>query len=660
MVVDQAKLAQANGAGLFCIGVELDQLTGPAYENYWTDIITAVRAVFSGKLTYSADWDDALSPWQYGGSGLPAGTGDITTQISFWKQLDYVGIDEYAPISDLTNPTLAQLIAGWTQVPTAPTTLAVTGNQSLISYYQGIAATLGMPLLFTELGYANSSDAASSPATPGYDENGSTDGATADPALQADLYQAYFDAWQQAGKGALAGTYIWNCQPSGDVNNSDFSPQGLAAQTQLADGYAACYATGTRIRTARGDVPVEALRVGDRAVTASGAYRPITWIGRRHLDAAFVTAHPNTRPVRVLAGAFGAGLPARTLFLSSGHPVLVAADADNAGGVLVPIMCLINGTSIARVIVATVTYWHVELDRHDLLLAEGLAAESLLDDGIRAWFDQGSDRALAHPDDMVPGGVGRCRPVAIDGELVAAERRRLDALFANRLESDCRWPRRGEAGDRIADAPAAAVTRGPGSLSLDAFLQRRAADRRLARLTHDIILPRARGLEIGAADNRTPLPEGFHVEYVDRDLRADAVHVDPEICGPGKVYDFVIASQVAQGVPNLFNWFRRIFDVLAVGGVLNLSLPDHRFSTDPDCWMFSPLAFLALIEEASRLARFPFVVSQFCATEPGSAEFFVCLRRDSEVDPVRLRCKQLDAIAYVRDLARRDTRLAAP
>jgi hypothetical protein len=104
--------------------------------------------------------------------------------------------------------------------------------------------------------------------------------------------------------------------------------------------------------------------------------------------------------------------------------------------------------------------------------------------------------------------------------------------------------------------------------------------------------------------------------------------------------------------------------VLAIGGVLNLSLPDQRFITDPDCWMFSPLGFLALIEEASRLARFPFVVSQFCATEPGSAEFFVCLRRDSEVDPVRLRSKQLDAIAYVRDLARRHTRitprLAAP
>jgi hypothetical protein len=628
MIVDQAKLAQANGAGLFCIGTELDQLTGPAYESYWTNIITAVRAVFSGKLTYSADWDDALSPWQYGGSGLPAGTGDITTQISFWKQLDYVGIDEYAPISDVADPTLAQLMAGWTQVPTDPTTLAVTGNQSLISYYQGVAATLGMPLLFTELGYANSSDAASSPATPGYDEDGNADGATADPTLQAALYQAYFDAWRQDGDGALAGTYIWNWEPSGDDNNSDFSPQGLPAQTQLADGYAACYAAGTRIRTARGEVPVEALRVGDLAVTSSGACRPIIWIGSRALDAAFLTEHPDMRPVRILAGAFGAGVPARALLLSPGHPVLV--DADNAGGVLVPIMCLINGTSVARATVADITYWHVELDRHDLLLAEGLAAESFLDHGMRAWFDQGAGRALSWSGD-------RCRPVAMDGEPVVAERRRLDALFAVRLETDCQWPRPG------ADPIGATAACEPPlrRLSLDEFLRHRAADRRLARLTHDIILPVARGLEFGA-DRPTPLPEGVRVDYIDNAPG-----------GPGGTYNFAIASQVAQRVPNLFGWFAAIFDALAVGGVLNLSIPDHRFGTDGDCWRFSPLSFLALIEEASRLARFAFVVSQFCATEPGGCEFFVCLRRDAEANPARLRSKQLDAIGYVRGLAQR-------
>jgi hypothetical protein len=57
MIVGVAQVAQANGAELLCIGAELDQLTGPAYLSYWTDIIASVRAAFTGRLTYSADWD---------------------------------------------------------------------------------------------------------------------------------------------------------------------------------------------------------------------------------------------------------------------------------------------------------------------------------------------------------------------------------------------------------------------------------------------------------------------------------------------------------------------------------------------------------------------------------------------------------------------------
>nr|WP_283536345.1 Hint domain-containing protein [Methylorubrum extorquens] len=57
--------------------------------------------------------------------------------------------------------------------------------------------------------------------------------------------------------------------------------------------------------------------------------------------------------------------------LSHGHPVLVGADANGEGGVLVPVMCLINGTTIVREPATQVTYWHIELDAHDILLAEG-------------------------------------------------------------------------------------------------------------------------------------------------------------------------------------------------------------------------------------------------------------------------------------------------
>ncbi|AWN46430.1 hypothetical protein DK419_08960 [Methylobacterium terrae] len=200
-----------------------------------------------------------------------------------------------------------------------------------------------------------------------------------------------------------------------------------------------CFTTGTLIRTARGEVAVEDLRVGDRAVTASGALRPIVWIGRRAIAAAGPLLPHDQQPIRIRAGAFGAGLPTRDLRLSPGHPVLVGTDADGAGGHLVPVMCLINGTTIAREPVAAVTYWHVELDSHDILLAEGLPAESYLDWGDRPFFTEGSDHALHNPDFVVPGLAARCRPVAVDGPVVEAERARLSGVFAAALGEACAW-----------------------------------------------------------------------------------------------------------------------------------------------------------------------------------------------------------------------------
>jgi len=234
MIVAVAQMAQANGASSLSIGVELDQLTGPAYLSYWTGIITSVRAVFSGKLTYSSDWDDNISPWQ-GQHGLTAGTGNLTTQVSFWSQLDYLGIDCYAPISDAANPTVAALVAGWTQTPSDPTSLSVTGNQSLISYFANVATQAGKPLLFTEIGYESANDAAKQP--PGTSTN------IYDPALQASLYTAFFEAWQQSGKDSLVGVYFWNWDPNaaevGPGNGPNFSPQGQPAQAVVTANFTA-------------------------------------------------------------------------------------------------------------------------------------------------------------------------------------------------------------------------------------------------------------------------------------------------------------------------------------------------------------------------------------------------------------------------------------
>ena len=222
------------------------------------------------------------------------------------------------------------------------------------------------------------------------------------------------------------------------TNTITFGSKSLAVSSMLVND-APCFVTGTRIRTARGDIAVEALVAGDRAITASGASRSIVWIGHRDLDAGTRPLPVSQQPVRIRAGAFGAGLPARDLSLSPGHPVLVGAGPDGDGGHLVPVMCLINGTTVTREPVSAVTYWHVELDAHDVLLAERLAAESYLDWGDRPFFTEGSDHALHNPDFVVPGLAARCRPVAVDGPVVEAERARLSAVFAAALGAACAW-----------------------------------------------------------------------------------------------------------------------------------------------------------------------------------------------------------------------------
>ena len=153
-----------------------------------------------------------------------------------------------------------------------------------------------------------------------------------------------------------------------------------------------CYVTGTRIRVLRGrtivDVPVERLRVGDLVLTASGKPRPIRWIGSRAYPG--LSAPQAERPVRIKAGALAEGLPARDLLVSPDHCLWL-------DGLFVAAGHLGNGTSIIRgQAVRDLTYWHVELDTHDLLLAEGTPAESFLAaPGVRAGFDGVGDEVEA-------------------------------------------------------------------------------------------------------------------------------------------------------------------------------------------------------------------------------------------------------------------------
>jgi hypothetical protein len=187
---------------------------------------------------------------------------------------------------------------------------------------------------------------------------------------------------------------------------------------------APCYAAGTRIATATGETRVEDLRVGQRVRSAFGGTAPIAWLGHRHVDC---RKHPRPRdvwPIRVHADAFGAGLPRRDLLLSPDHAVYVNA-------VLIPIRYLVNGGTIVQEPRDRVTYFHVELPAHDVILAEGLPAESYLDTGNRSAFANGGRIA-----DMTPDFAAwrweavACAPLVVSGPLVAAVRAGLTRQLA--------------------------------------------------------------------------------------------------------------------------------------------------------------------------------------------------------------------------------------
>ena len=201
----------------------------------------------------------------------------------------------------------------------------------------------------------------------------------------------------QAGIGvtldtAAVGQYSETITLSPTDSNASGGGGVLAAQTLTitADVTMPCFAIGTLIMTVHAEVPVELLREGNLIVTASGKLKKVRWIGLRHIDCLRHAKPRDVWPVRVLAGAFGGGLPKRELWLSPDHAVFV-------GGVLIPVRYLINGRTIVQKRVAEVTYYHVELATHDVILAEGLPCESYLDTGNRSDFENGNTTIELHP-----------------------------------------------------------------------------------------------------------------------------------------------------------------------------------------------------------------------------------------------------------------------
>lgn len=197
-ILTYAKVAQESKVDIFCIGTELHRFVENRPE-YWYRLINQVKQEYKGKLTYAANWDEY-------------------TKTPFWKDLDYVGIDGYFPLSEEKSPKKEDLVKGWVKWK---------------DQMQALHVALDKPILFTEFGYRSMDYTAKKPwLVDRNQENVNLD-------AQALALQVVFDElWKEEW---FAGGFIWKWFPHhnevGGKENNRFTPQNKPAEETIRKHY---------------------------------------------------------------------------------------------------------------------------------------------------------------------------------------------------------------------------------------------------------------------------------------------------------------------------------------------------------------------------------------------------------------------------------------
>lgn len=172
-------------------------------------------------------------------------------------------------------------------------------------------------------------------------------------------------------------------------SNDPSGYSSITSGTETVD--VTCFCAGTMIRTPTGEVPVESLRPGDCVTTAEGAALSVRWLGRQTVSTVF-SDKLRVLPIRIKAGAIADQTPLRDLLVSPDHAIFI-------DGVLIHAGALVNGTSIVREteVPAVFPYYHVEVDAHALIVAEGAPVESFVDNVDRLRFDNWAEHEALYP-----------------------------------------------------------------------------------------------------------------------------------------------------------------------------------------------------------------------------------------------------------------------
>lgn len=194
-ILHYAALARDTGIDALCIGNELKGTTHR--EREWRDLISEIRGVYGGVLTYGAHADEVWT-------------------LPFWDALDYIGVSAYFTLADKPSPTRSEMVAAW---------------KPHLVRLERLSTRWDRPVLFTELGYRSVDFAAQYP----WKYDGTT---PVNLRLQADAYRAFFEAvWPQPW---FAGVHWWKWLSSlddGGAHDDDYTPRAKPAEEILRQFY---------------------------------------------------------------------------------------------------------------------------------------------------------------------------------------------------------------------------------------------------------------------------------------------------------------------------------------------------------------------------------------------------------------------------------------